>query len=126
MSGYQSTPPDAGASNMAPGGTPTNMAPGGAPTHTAPAHAAPGHAAPARRWGGETKAAFRTTELIAYLAAVLGVLIASAVVDEAGNAGGGFEADQAWLYVTLLTIGYLISRGLAKSGSRHHDDGFGR
>jgi hypothetical protein len=22
-----------------------------------------------------------------------------------------------WLYVTLLTIGYLISRGLAKAGS---------
>jgi hypothetical protein len=23
-----------------------------------------------------------------------------------------------WLYVTLLTIGYMISRGLAKAGSR--------
>lgn len=23
-----------------------------------------------------------------------------------------------WLYATLLTIGYMISRGLAKSGSR--------
>jgi len=28
-------------------------------------------------------------------------------------------ADKAWLYITLLTIGYLISRGLAKSGSNH-------
>jgi hypothetical protein len=82
--------------------------------------------APARRSGTETKSAFKTTELIAYVAAVAGVLIASAVVDEAGNAGGGFEADQAWLYVTLLTIGYLLSRGLAKSGSRSHDDDNGR
>ena len=27
-------------------------------------------------------------------------------------------AKQAWLYVTILTVGYMISRGLAKSGSR--------
>jgi hypothetical protein len=65
----------------------------------------------------ETKAAFRTTELIAYLATVIGVLIASAVVDENGD-GQGFGAARAWLYVTLLTIGYLVSRGLAKSGSQ--------
>jgi len=31
---------------------------------------------------------------------------------------GGFGARQAWLYVTVLTVGYMISRGLAKSGSR--------
>jgi len=29
-----------------------------------------------------------------------------------------FRADRAWFYVVLLTIGYLVSRGLAKSGSR--------
>ena len=28
------------------------------------------------------------------------------------------RADQVWRYVTYLTIGYLISRGLAKAGSR--------
>ena len=27
-------------------------------------------------------------------------------------------AKQAWLYVTILTVGYMISRGLAESGSR--------
>jgi hypothetical protein len=32
--------------------------------------------------------------------------------------GQGFSAYQGWFLVTLLTIGYLISRGLAKSGSR--------
>jgi hypothetical protein len=70
----------------------------------------------------ETKAAFKTTELIAYVAAVVAVLIAAAVVDE-GDAGG-LGAKQAWLYVTVLTVGYMVSRGLAKSGSRdpYRDD----
>jgi hypothetical protein len=63
--------------------------------------------------GTETKAAFKTTELIVYALAVLGVLIASAIVDNS------FGADPAWRYVTYLTVGYMISRGLAKSGSRN-------
>ena len=63
--------------------------------------------------GTETKAAFKTTELIVYALAVAGVLIASALVDN------NFGADPAWRYVTYLTIGYMISRGLAKSGSRN-------
>jgi hypothetical protein len=69
----------------------------------------------------ETKAAFKTSEFAAYLAAVVGVLIASYLVGEADGRGDVFLADQAWFYVTLLTIGYMISRGLAKAGSRHHD-----
>ena len=37
-----------------------------------------------------------------------------------------FGARTAWLYVTLLSIGYMISRGLAKSGTReHYDDSTG-
>jgi len=62
--------------------------------------------------GTETKSSFKTTELIVYALAVLGVLIASAIVDNS------FGADPAWRYVTYLTVGYMISRGLAKSGSR--------
>jgi hypothetical protein len=64
----------------------------------------------------ETKAAFKTTELIAYVVAVIGVLIAGAVIDESN--AGGLGAKQVWLYVTILTVGYMVSRGLAKSGSR--------
>jgi hypothetical protein len=60
----------------------------------------------------ETKSAYKTTELIVYVLAVLGVLIASMIVDQS------FGADPAWRYVTYLTVGYLISRGLAKAGSR--------
>jgi hypothetical protein len=74
----------------------------------------------ARRVSTETKAAFKTTELIAYVATVIGVLVAAAVVDNAD--AGGLGAKQAWLYVTILTVGYMISRGLAKSGSRDFYD----
>jgi hypothetical protein len=58
----------------------------------------------------ETKAAFKTTEFVVYLIAVLGVLIASNLVGEVDGRGDVFLADKAWLYVTLLTIGYLLSR----------------
>ena len=38
------------------------------------------------------------------------------------KAGGGhddrFLAKEVWLYAAILTVGYMISRGLAKSGSR--------
>lgn len=65
------------------------------------------------------KASFKTTELIAYVAAVAGVLIAAAMVG-----ASDFGAQEAWFYVTLLTIGYMVSRGLAKSGAReYYDDG---
>jgi hypothetical protein len=65
-----------------------------------------------RRESTETKSAYKTTELIVYVLAVLGVLIASAIIDN------NFGADPAWRYVTYLTVGYMISRGLAKAGSR--------
>ena len=69
----------------------------------------------ARRLVTETKASFKTTEFMAYIAIVVGVLIAAAVVDQAD--AGGLGAKQAWLYVTILTVGYMVSRGLAKSGT---------
>jgi hypothetical protein len=77
-----------------------------------------------RRLTTETKAAFKTTEFFAYLAVLAGVLIAAAVIDETD--AGGYGARQAWLYATILTVGYMISRGLAKSGSRDpYDDDSG-
>jgi len=84
------------------------------------------HGAPrrgVRRLSTETKAAFKTTEFFAYLAVVVGLLIAGNTVE--GQEGGTdyFAADKVWLYVTLLTIGYMVSRGLAKAGSRDpYDD----
>jgi hypothetical protein len=73
-----------------------------------------------RRLSTETKSAFKTTEMIAFVVAVFGVLIAAAFVDESD--AGGLGAKQAWLYVTILTVGYMVSRGLAKSGSRQPYD----
>jgi hypothetical protein len=62
----------------------------------------------------ETRRSFKTTELMAYVGAVAAVLIAAAVAD-------GFGAQDAWLYVTILTAGYMLSRGLAKAGSPEWD-----
>ena len=82
---------------------------------TQPARVAP-------RRGSETKAAFKTTEFIVYVVAVIGVLMASWLVGTTDAHEDYFRADRAWFYIVLLSIGYLVSRGLAKSGSRHHDD----
>ena len=73
-----------------------------------------------RRLATETKASFKTTEFFAFLVVVAGILIATAVVDQAD--AGGLGARQGWLYVTILTVGYMVSRGLAKSGSRQPYD----
>ena len=75
------------------------------------------------RHGDETKPSWKTTELFVYLAAVIGVLIASQTVGDgaANNGADYFAADKAWWYITLLTIGYMVSRGLAKAGSRSRD-----
>jgi hypothetical protein len=70
-----------------------------------------------RRVSTETKSSYKTTELIAYVVVALAVLVASAVTDTSD-----FGTQEAWFYVTLLTIGYMISRGLAKSGSRDFYD----
>jgi hypothetical protein len=54
--------------------------------------------------------------------AVIGVLLASYLVKATDGRTGYFLADRAWFYIVLLSIGYLVSRGLAKCGSRHHRD----
>jgi hypothetical protein len=62
----------------------------------------------------ETKASFMTTELYAFVASVAAILIASAQADN-------FDAPRAWTLVAAVTVGYMVSRGLAKSGSNHRD-----
>ena len=69
-----------------------------------------------REHSTETKASFKTTEFIAFVATVVGVLIATALVDSGDD--GSLGARQGWTLVTALTIGYMVSRGLAKAGSR--------
>jgi hypothetical protein len=75
--------------------------------------------------GTETKPSYLTSELAVYVLAVLGVLIASwaVKVDRGAHAHVDyFRADTAWLYIVILTVGYLLSRGLAKAGSKYHGD----
>jgi hypothetical protein len=83
---------------------------GARPTRSAPAE---------RRLTTETKAAWKTTELLFFVLVSVGVLIASRVIgDDTGAGGDIFGGDEAWMYVTILAAAYMVSRGLAKSGSR--------
>ena len=78
-----------------------------------------------RRSSTETKSATKTTELIAYAAAVLAVALTAMIVgdgDDGGSTSDPFSANDALRYITYLTIGYMIARGLAKSGSREPAD----
>jgi hypothetical protein len=72
----------------------------------------------ARRISTETKSALKTTEFWTMIAIVIALLIAGNTIE--GEEGGRdfFAADKVWLYVTILASAYMISRGLAKSGSR--------
>jgi hypothetical protein len=58
-----------------------------------------------------------TTEFWAYVGVVIALVIAGGVTS-GGHAHDVFMANKVWLYVTIVTVGYLVSRGLAKSGSR--------
>jgi len=77
-----------------------------------------GFSAAAQRLATETKEFFKTSEWWTYVAIVIAILIAGNSVE--GEEGGAdfFAADKVWLYITLLTIGYMLSRGIAKSGVR--------
>ena len=70
----------------------------------------------------ETKHAFKTTEFWAMVAIVVGILLASALVGQGDGNGNGnvdaFPAVRAWLYIAIVGVGYMVSRGLAKAGSR--------
>jgi hypothetical protein len=81
-----------------------------------------------RRMTTETKQAFKTTEFWAMVGVVVAILVSAAAI-KGGDTGGTdeFIARQAWLYVAIVAGAYLISRGLAKSGSSDpytetHDD----
>ena len=82
---------------------------------------------PARR-STETKASMKTTELIVYVGAVVAVVLTALVVGGHHIAGTNrsspdpFNAQDAIRYITFLTIGYMVARGLAKSGSRDYYD----
>jgi hypothetical protein len=59
----------------------------------------------------ETKPFFTTSEFAFYALMTLALLVTAAVDDS-------IDARWFWLLEVPLTIGYLLSRGIAKSGSR--------
>jgi len=60
----------------------------------------------------ETKLSLKTTEFWAMAGLILAILIASAVSDSLNDV-------RAWTLVAAVGIGYMISRGLAKSGTKY-------
>jgi hypothetical protein len=62
--------------------------------------------------GDETKNAFKTTEFFAMVAVNAAILVAAYVSDSLHDV-------RAWTLVAAVTIGYMVSRGLAKSGSKY-------
>jgi hypothetical protein len=76
-----------------------------------------------RRLTTETKASFKTTEFFAMIAVIIGILVAAASIGASEGHPDKFIGSQAWLYVTIVASAYMVSRGLAKSGSREaYDD----
>ena len=75
-----------------------------------------------RRLSTETKASFKTTEFVAFIAVLAGILVSAAVVKATRGHHDNFTAAQAWLYASIVTAGYMISRGLAKAGAKQHYD----
>ncbi len=71
-----------------------------------------------RRLATETKQAFKTTEFWAMVALIVAILIAGNQIEAEEGGSDFFAADKVWLYITILGSSYMISRGLAKSGSR--------
>ena len=63
----------------------------------------------------ETKPFFLTSEFVGSVLAIAGIAITAASSD-------AFGAWRAWLLITAITVGYMVSRGIAKSGTRSHAD----
>jgi hypothetical protein len=62
----------------------------------------------------ETKEFFKTSEFLVWLLTAACVLIAGLAADDYG-------ATTAWTLVTALSFAYIVSRGIAKSGTRRAD-----
>jgi hypothetical protein len=68
-----------------------------------------------RRRFVETKWAPKTTEFLTLIVAAAGLLVTALTND-------GFDAYGAWKWGTVLAVGYMVSRGLAKLGKGSYDD----
>jgi hypothetical protein len=86
---------------------------------TSPAPARVASSETPKRLTTETKHSSKTTEFAAFIVVVIGILLAAAIIKGGDTSGTDeFIARDAWLYVSVVTAAYIVSRGLAKSGSR--------
>jgi len=60
----------------------------------------------------ETKHSLKTTEFFAMVGVIGAILIATAISDSLNDV-------RAWTLIAAVAIGYMISRGLAKSGAKY-------
>ena len=72
--------------------------------------------------GGGDKPTYLTTEFLVFVVFVLGLLLTAIIVQDTDDHEDYFRADRAWLYVTLLGIAYILSRGLSKLGRNRDRD----
>ena len=63
----------------------------------------------------ETKPFYLTSEFVGSVLAIAGIAITAVSSD-------AFGAWRAWILITAITVGYMISRGIAKSATRSHAD----
>ena len=70
---------------------------------------------PRRVYPIETKPFFLTSEFVGSVLAIAGIAITAASSD-------AFGAWRAWILITAITVGYMVSRGIAKSGTRSMAD----
>jgi len=75
-----------------------------------------------RHLPSESKLAPLTSEFWVFAVVCVAVLLAGLL---SGGDYGALNADQVWLYVTILTSAYLLSRGLAKFGVQREETGPG-
>ncbi len=70
---------------------------------------------PRRAYPIETKPFFLTSEFVGAVLLIAGIAITAASSD-------AFGAWRAWILITAIAGAYMISRGIAKSGTRSHSD----
>ena len=67
---------------------------------------------PGRRTFTETKVGSKTTEFLLTLAVIVAILVAVYVGD------ADLDASDGWRYASWVAVAYIVSRGLAKLGTR--------
>jgi hypothetical protein len=74
-----------------------------------------------RRSFTETRPGYSTTEFMVMVVAIAGILIATYWSD------ADLGANEGWKYATWVAVAYILSRGLAKAGTRepHRGDSDG-